>query len=141
MYSSEDLELFRQVSTMEACFSEKTEYKNTNLTLSEYILNRRLKGVRLVFRKIFAYVFYIRLNTNISNPILFIELQIKRMRLVFRKKIFMNLERHTPGRVSLSIKLKRVVWNVTAALLFRPFITPVFRKWRLLLRLFGAQVE
>lgn len=24
-----------------------------------------------------------------------------------------------------------MVWNVTAALLFRPFITPVFRKWRL----------
>ena len=43
----------------------------------------------------------------------------------------MKLERHTPGRVSLGIKLKRVVWNVTAALLFRPFITPVFRKWQL----------
>ena len=54
----------------------------------------------------------------------------------------MNLERHTPGRVSLGIKLKWVVWNVTAALLFRPFITPVFRKWRLLLlRMFGAEVE
>lgn len=52
------------------------------------------------------------------------------------------LERHTPGRVSLGIKLKRVVWNVTSALLFRPFITPVFRKWRLLLlRIFGAEVE
>lgn len=52
------------------------------------------------------------------------------------------LERHTPGCVSLGIKLKRVVWNVTAALLFRPFITPVFRKWRLLLlRMFGAEVE
>ncbi len=37
-----------------------------------------------------------------------------------------RLERHTPGRVSLGIKLKRVVWNVMAALLFRPFITPVF---------------
>ena len=54
----------------------------------------------------------------------------------------MKLERHTPGRVSLGIKLKRVVWNVTAALLFRPFITPVFRKWRIaLLRLFGAKIE
>ena len=54
----------------------------------------------------------------------------------------LNLERHTPGHVTGSIKMKRVVWNVTAALLFRPFITPVFRKWRLmLLRLFGAQVE
>ena len=45
----------------------------------------------------------------------------------------MNLERHTPGRV---------VWNVTSALLFRPFITPVFRKWRLqLLRMFVAEVQ
>ncbi len=53
-----------------------------------------------------------------------------------------NLERHTPGHVSWSIKLKRVVWNVAAALLFRPFITPVFRKWRIgLLRMFGAKVE
>lgn len=52
------------------------------------------------------------------------------------------LERHTLGRVSLSIKLKRVVWNVMVALLFRPFITPLFRKWRIaLLRLFGAKVE
>ena len=54
----------------------------------------------------------------------------------------LTLERHTPGHVSGSIKMKRVVWNVAAALLFRPFITPVFRKWRLLLlRLFGAPVE
>ena len=53
----------------------------------------------------------------------------------------MKLERHTPGRVSLGVKLKRVVWNVAAAVLFRPFITPVFRKWRIgLLRLFGAQI-
>jgi len=40
----------------------------------------------------------------------------------------MKLECHTPGHVSLGIKLKRVVWNVMATLLFRPFITPVFRK-------------
>ena len=54
----------------------------------------------------------------------------------------LTLERHTPGHVTGSIKMKRVVWNVAAALLFRPFMTPVFRKWRLLLlRLFGAQVE
>lgn len=54
----------------------------------------------------------------------------------------LTLERHTPGHVTKSIKMKRVVWNVAAALLFRPFITPMFRKWRLLLlRLFGAQVE
>ena len=57
--------------------------------------------------------------------------------------IFMlTLERHTPGHVPGSIKIKRVVWNITAAFLFRPFITPVFRKWRIaLLRLFGAKVE
>ena len=57
--------------------------------------------------------------------------------------IFMlTIERHTPGHVSGSIKIKRVVWNITAAFLFRPFITPVFRKWRIaLLRLFGAKVE
>lgn len=57
--------------------------------------------------------------------------------------IFMlTLERHTPGHVSKSIKCKRAVWNITATLLFRPFITPVFRKWRIaLLRLFGAKVE
>lgn len=52
------------------------------------------------------------------------------------------IERHTPGHVSGSIKIKRVVWNITAAFLFRPFITPVFRKWRIaLLRMFGAKVE
>lgn len=57
--------------------------------------------------------------------------------------IFMlTIERHTPGHVSKSIKIKRVVWNITTILLFRPFITPVFRKWRIaLLRLFGAKVE
>lgn len=53
-----------------------------------------------------------------------------------------TIERHTPGHVSESIKIKRVVWNIAAAFLFRPFITPVFRKWRIaLLRLFGAKIE
>lgn len=52
------------------------------------------------------------------------------------------IERHTPGHVSKSIKIKRVVWNITATFLFRPFITPVFRKWRIaLLRMFGAKIE
>ena len=54
----------------------------------------------------------------------------------------LNLEQHTPGHVSKSIKCKRVVWNIAAAFLFRPFITPLFRKWRIaLLRMFGAKVE
>ena len=53
-----------------------------------------------------------------------------------------KIERHTPGHVSGKIKIKRVVWDITAAFLFRPFITPAFRKWRIaLLRLFGAKVE
>ena len=52
-----------------------------------------------------------------------------------------KIERHTPGHVSGRIKIKRVVWNITAAFLFRPFITPAFRKWRIaLLRLFGAKM-
>lgn len=54
----------------------------------------------------------------------------------------LTLERHTPGHVPGCIKIKRVVWNITATLLFRPFITPVFRKWRIaLLRMFGAKIE
>lgn len=53
-----------------------------------------------------------------------------------------KIERHTPGHVSKGTKIKRLVWNITAAFLFRPFITPAFRKWRIgLLRFFGAKVE
>ena len=44
-----------------------------------------------------------------------------------------KIERHTPEHVPVSIKIKRVVWNITAAFLFRPFITPVFCKWRIAL--------
>lgn len=54
----------------------------------------------------------------------------------------LKIERHTSGHVSKGTKIKRLVWNITAAFLFRPFITPVFRKWRIgLLRFFGAKVE
>lgn len=50
-------------------------------------------------------------------------------------------ETHHPGHVGVSLKIKRAVWNVTCALLFRPFPTTVFWPWRrLLLRLFGAQL-
>jgi len=41
----------------------------------------------------------------------------------------MDLQRKTPGHVSVSVKMKRAVWNVTAALLFRPFPTKIFRPW------------
>lgn len=51
-------------------------------------------------------------------------------------------EIHHPGKVSLSIKIRRALWNVCSALLFRPFITGVFRRWRIfLLNLFGAQIH
>lgn len=53
-----------------------------------------------------------------------------------------NLQRHAPGHVARSVKIRRAVWNVAAAILFRPFITPVFGKWRIaLLKMFGAKVE
>ena len=41
----------------------------------------------------------------------------------------MDLQRKTPGHVSVSVKMKRAVWNVTAALLFCPFPTKIFRPW------------
>lgn len=38
-------------------------------------------------------------------------------------------------------KLKRLNWNIACLLLFRPFTTPLFNKWRLLvLRVFGAKI-
>ena len=52
-----------------------------------------------------------------------------------------NMKRKAPGRVPVSVKIRRAVWNVVAAVLFRPFVTPVFSRWRVaLLRAFGAQV-
>lgn len=46
------------------------------------------------------------------------------------------------GHVTISVKLKRTLWNVCALLLFRPFGTKLFRPWRLLLlRLFGAKID
>lgn len=54
----------------------------------------------------------------------------------------MSLERHYPEHVIMRIKIKRALWNVTAAVLFRPFITKLFRPWRIaLLRMFGADIE
>ena len=50
----------------------------------------------------------------------------------------MDLQKKTPGHVSIGVKIKRAVWNVMAALFFRPFITGVFRIWRIaLLKLFA----
>lgn len=54
----------------------------------------------------------------------------------------LSLTRHHPGHVTLRIKARRAVWDVTCALLFRPFGTLLFRRWRnLLLRLFGAHIH
>ncbi len=53
----------------------------------------------------------------------------------------MNAKRNT-GHVTMGIKMKRAVWNVTRAILFRPFVTKLFRPWRIfLLRCFGAQLH
>lgn len=45
------------------------------------------------------------------------------------------------NRHSLGNKIKRALWNVVYAILFRPTPTRLFRKWRnLLLRMFGAKI-
>lgn len=54
----------------------------------------------------------------------------------------MKQERHTPGHVTTWIKIKRAIWNITATAMFRPFITKLFRPWRIaVLKLFGAKIE
>lgn len=54
----------------------------------------------------------------------------------------MKLQRQTPGSVSRRIKIKRALWNITSAIFFRPFITKLFRPWRIaLLKLFGADIK
>lgn len=54
----------------------------------------------------------------------------------------MTLERHYPDHVTMRTKIKRALWNITSAILFRPFITKLFRPWRItLLKIFGADIE
>lgn len=54
----------------------------------------------------------------------------------------MDLSTHRPGHVTLSTKLKRGFWNISAFFIFKPFGTKLFRIWRLfVLKLFGAKVE
>lgn len=49
---------------------------------------------------------------------------------------------HDVHRVTKLIKLKRLIWILSSAILFRPFPTKVFWIWRwALLRLFGAEVS
>ncbi len=45
------------------------------------------------------------------------------------------------GQLTLSNKLRRVLWNIVSLFLFRPFVTNVFAGWRrCVLRLFGAKI-
>lgn len=51
-------------------------------------------------------------------------------------------EKRNKGKVSLGIKIKRAVWNVARVVLFRPFVTKMFRLWRVaLLKMFGATIS
>lgn len=46
------------------------------------------------------------------------------------------------GKVSLSVKIKRAMWNIVSAVFFRLFVTKVFRPWRVfLLNCFGADID
>lgn len=43
---------------------------------------------------------------------------------------------------SLKNKISRLVWNIVRLILFRPFASRLFRKWRVLvLKFFGAKIE
>lgn len=54
----------------------------------------------------------------------------------------MNLEKHTPGHVTIQTKAKRACWNIIYILFFKPLITKIFRKWRIaILKIFGAKIE
>lgn len=43
---------------------------------------------------------------------------------------------------SLKNKIARIIWNITCLILFRPFATPLFKKWRIfVLKCFGAKID
>lgn len=51
-------------------------------------------------------------------------------------------EKRNIGKVCLSVKIKRAVWNIVSAVFFRLFVTKVFRPWRVfLLNCFGAKID
>lgn len=66
-------------------------------------------------------------------------------------KELINLNKNTHNTLDLSTyshsfslknKISRLVWNVTCLILFRPFATGFFKKWRILiLKCFGAKIE
>ena len=46
------------------------------------------------------------------------------------------------GKITIRNKIARAIWNIVYILLFRPFGTKLFLKWRLLLlKLFGADIK
>jgi len=51
-------------------------------------------------------------------------------------------EKQYIGKVGAGTKIKRALWNTVRVVLFRPFVTKLFRPWRIaLLKLFGAKVD
>lgn len=53
-----------------------------------------------------------------------------------------SLSKIKAKQVSLSVKVKRGIWNIVSFCLFKPFGTKIFRIWRItLLKLFGAQLQ
>lgn len=54
----------------------------------------------------------------------------------------MDLKKKYIGYVSVKVKIRRAIWNIVAFILFKPFITNVFRLWRnMILKSFGADIE
>ena len=54
----------------------------------------------------------------------------------------MDLTKHTPGYVPVSVKIRRAVWNTVCFFLFRPFPTQLFHFWRIsVLKMFGAKLK
>ena len=52
------------------------------------------------------------------------------------------MQRKYPGHVTLKTKVRRTLWNAAALVLFKPFITNLFKKWRVaVLKLFGADIS
>lgn len=51
-------------------------------------------------------------------------------------------KRQNIGKVRLSVKTRRAVWNIVSAIFFRLFVTKLFRLWRIaLLKSFGADID
>lgn len=77
-----------------------------------------------------------------GKVLLFAELIILVIFVFFVLKKEKMKEKKAVGYVSVKIKIKRAVWNVVRAILFRPFVTKVFRLWRVaLLKCFGAKLD